>query len=147
VRIGLFHATLPKAGRKTGGVEAMVHRLADQLVARGHDISVLSFTAPPPGASYRHRRLGPAWVARSTPARMFLVPLLLNRLEVDGVDVLHLHGDDWFYVRRRVPTVRTLHGSALSEARHSTRWLRRARQLFTYPLEALSSRLATERTG
>jgi phosphatidyl-myo-inositol alpha-mannosyltransferase len=33
-----------------------------------------------------------------------------------GFDVLHLHGDDWFYLRRTLPTVHTLHGSALRDS-------------------------------
>ncbi len=57
--------------------------------------------------------------------------------------MLHLHGDDWFYLRRTVPTVRTLHGSALYEARHATSMKRRLSQYIVYPLEHLSVRLAT----
>jgi glycosyltransferase involved in cell wall biosynthesis len=59
------------------------------------------------------------------------------------LDVLHLHGDDWFYLRRGVPTVRTFHGYAPLEAKYGTRPKLRARQLATWPLEALASRLAT----
>jgi glycosyltransferase involved in cell wall biosynthesis len=73
---------------------------------------------------------------------MIVVPALLNFLDTVGLDVLHLHGDDWFYVRRSVPTLRTFHGSALSEARHAWRLRLRLRQLGTFPLELLAARLA-----
>jgi glycosyltransferase involved in cell wall biosynthesis len=78
---------------------------------------------------------------------MLVAPAKLNALDTTGIDVLHLHGDDWFYVRRRVPTVRTFHGSALFEARTATRARRRASQYVTYGLELSASRLATRSYG
>jgi phosphatidyl-myo-inositol alpha-mannosyltransferase len=59
------------------------------------------------------------------------------------LDVLHLHGDDWFYVRRSIPTVRTFHGSALNEAKTATSRKRRVLLTCVYPLERLAARLAT----
>ena len=69
--------------------------------------------------------------------------LLLNFVRFGRQDVIHLHGDDWFFVRRNSPTVRTLHGSALREARHATSMKRKVAQYGVYPLERLSARLAT----
>src|SRR5262249_19792519 len=68
-------------------------------------------------------------------------------LDVTRLDVLHLHGDDWFFLRRTVPTVRTLHGSAFYEARHATSARRRAVQYVTYGLEHLAAGLATGSYG
>jgi phosphatidyl-myo-inositol alpha-mannosyltransferase len=147
MRVGLFHSTLPEEGRKPGGVEKVVHRLGEELAAAGHEVRMHSFTAAPRGAAYDHVRLAPARAGRSRLGRMVVAPLALNRLDTSGLDVLHLHGDDWFYVRRRVPTVRTFHGFALSEARHSDRLARSVRQAVTVPLELLSSRLATAAYG
>jgi phosphatidyl-myo-inositol alpha-mannosyltransferase len=78
---------------------------------------------------------------------MFLLPWRLNDLDVSDLDLLHLHGDDWFYRRRSIPTIRTFHGSALSEARFAKRWRRRASQLFLHGMERRSRRLATSSYG
>jgi glycosyltransferase involved in cell wall biosynthesis len=142
--IALFHATLPQEGRKRGGVEVAVHRLAAALAARPDDrVTVYSTDAPPAGAPYHHERLGSRVPGvDSTLGRLVALPLLLNGVDFGRHDVLHLHGDDWFFVRRRLPTLRTLHGSALREAQTATSWRRRALQYATFPLEHLSARLA-----
>lgn len=143
MRIGLFHATLPQPGRKPGGVSVYVHRLGQRLTEAGHEVTVASLTPPPEEAAYRHVRVGSENLASSRAARLGLVPLLLHRLNRLDVDVVHLHGDDWFYLGRRHPSVRTFHGSALYEARHATRRTSRALYRVTYPLECLAARLAT----
>jgi phosphatidylinositol alpha-mannosyltransferase len=145
VRIGLFHATLPSADRKVGGVEAHVHRLATKLVERGHAVTVFTVAPATADTTYRTIAIFGGHVSSSALSRMVLVPLALNFVDFSDLDVLHLHGDDWFFVRRTVPTVRTFHGSSWNEARHATRirlWLR---QLATFPLEILSARLSTAR--
>jgi phosphatidyl-myo-inositol alpha-mannosyltransferase len=143
LRVGVFHSSLPEAGVKPGGVDIYVHRLASRLSERGHAVRVISYSPRPNGAPYDFEQLRPRWLATSTIGRMTAAPLLLNGLETNDLDVLHLHGDDWLYVRRSVPTVRTFHGSALAEMRYATRWRRRLRQAATVPLEAVAGRLAT----
>jgi glycosyltransferase involved in cell wall biosynthesis len=143
LRIAHFHSTLPAPGRKVGGVEVFVHRLANRLVDRGHEVTMFTFGAMPADARYAVLSAGPAWLAANRGARLTLAPLALNRLPQAGWEVLHLHGDDWFMLRRRRPTVRTFYGSALLEARTATSVRRQITQAMVYPLEALSSRLAT----
>ena len=143
MRIGFFNSSLPEAARKPGGVDMHLHRLANALQASGHEVTFFTYASAPPDASYSTVRLRPHRFAHSMLARATAVPLMLNTLDTDGLDVLHLHGDDWFYLRRRVPTVRTFYGSALDEARQATRLRRRLSQYVTYGLELLSSRLAT----
>jgi phosphatidyl-myo-inositol alpha-mannosyltransferase len=143
LRIGMFHATLPQRGVKPGGVSVYVHRLAEALTHAGHDVTVASLNRPPEGAPYRHLKIGPEALAGSYFARRGVVPLLLHRLNKLDLDVVHLHGDDWFYLRRRHPSVRTFYGSALSEAIHATRARARAGYWMTFPLEVLSARLAS----
>jgi phosphatidyl-myo-inositol alpha-mannosyltransferase len=146
MRIALFHATLPEPGRKLGGVEIAVHRLANELVREGNDeVTVFSLTARPADARYVHRQLfaRAAWMREGRLARLLLLPALLNFVRFGRQDVIHLHGDDWFFLRRGAPTVRTLHGSALREARHATSLKRKVVQYLFYPLERLSARLAT----
>lgn len=143
--IALFHSTLPSPTRKVGGVEVVVHQLANHLVRAGQDVTVFSLSPRPEAAAYDHVHLFRSWpgLLRRPLLRMFVLPMLLNRISFRNYDVVHFHGDDWFYVRRSTPSVRTLHGSALEEARTATSWTRRAAQYLLYPLERLAARLAT----
>lgn len=144
MRIGLFTSSLPDQERKIGGVEIFVHRLANALADRGHDVFLYSFAPRAPSdARYVLRRVGSARIAASKGSRLTLCPALLNRVSAADIEVLNLHGDDWFYFRRTVPTVRTFHGSALRESQSATRWQRRLLQAMVFPLELLASRLAT----
>lgn len=151
MRIGIFQATLPQPGRKPGGVDVAVHHLANALATGGQDrVTVLSLSPPPADARYAHRHLFPnaSWLTRSKFLRLSLVPALLNGCDLDrDLDVLHLHGDDWFYLRRNCPTVRTLHGSALFEARTATSLKRRVSQYLIYGLEHAAARLGTVSLG
>lgn len=148
-RVLMFHTTLPEAGRKPGGVEVAVHRLANELTDIGVPVTVASLSVAPLGARYQHRLLYPGrrWLRDSRLGRLFVLPALLNGLDTTDVDVVHYHGDDWFVLRRPRATVRTMHGSALRESQGATRWQRRLLQRAIYPLERLSARLATIAVG
>lgn len=143
----MFSSSLPEPGRKPGGVDVLVERLVAQLVRRGHEVRTYSYSPPPDGFAGRHEQLRPPSLAHRRLGRLIIVPALLNGLDTRGLDVLHLHGDDWFYVRRRLPTVRTFYGSALEEARSATRWRRRASQAAVFGLELIAARLATATYG
>lgn len=147
MRIGFFHASLPAANRKPGGVEVYVDRLAEKLTERGHTVRLYTYAVRPSNRHYEHRRLRPARFEVDKLARILLVPVALNALDTSDLDVLHLHGDDWFFVRRRVPTVRTFYGTALHEAKTAVRLRRRVSQLAIVPLELLASVLATRSYG
>ena len=144
-RVLMFHTTLPTHGRKPGGVEIAVHRLANALHDLGVPVTVASLTDAPDDARYAHRRLF-RWVPSlgdSLVGRLVVLPLLLNTISFGNADVIHFHGDDWFVFRRFRATVRTMHGSALREAQRATRWQRSLVQYMIYPFERLSSLLAT----
>lgn len=149
VRVLMFHTTLPLPGRKPGGVEVAVHRLATALTDLGVSVTVASLSAAPPDSRYGHRLLfgGNAWLRDSRVGRLLVIPLLLNTVNAAEAHVIHYHGDDWFTLRRGRATVRTLHGSALREAQQATTWRRRALQYFLYPLERMSARLASVAVG
>jgi phosphatidylinositol alpha-mannosyltransferase len=147
MKVGLFHSTLPEQGRKPGGVEVFVHRLGQNLTQRGHEVTMYSFFDAPEDAVYRHTPLQPSSVGKTKAGRLFAAPLVLNSLDAAHHDVLHLHGDDWFFVKRALPTVRTFYGSALCEARHATSLRRAAGGLVAFPLELMSARLATRAYG
>jgi phosphatidyl-myo-inositol alpha-mannosyltransferase len=147
VRIGLYTSTLPQADRKPGGADVYVDRLAERLARRGHQVKMFTYTEPVGSRSYELQQLEPMASVNSRVRRMLVAPARLNALDTSGLDVLHLHGDDWFYLRRRLPTVRTFHGSALYEARHAQRSVRRLSQYATYALELSASRQATSAYG
>lgn len=142
MRIAMYHYDLPRPDRKPGGVSVHVHRLSEALVRRGHDVTVMTFS-PPAAARYGVRRLRPHCAQDSRVVRQYLAPWLFNFRSFSGFDVAHFHGDDWFFFRRGLPTVRTFHGSALLEARHATSLRRRIDKRAVFPLEKLAGRLAT----
>ncbi len=142
MRIAMYQGDLPKPGRKPGGVTVHVHRLSEALVQRGHDVTVMTFSQPQT-ARYRVLRLRPHRAEASRVMRQYVAPWVFNGISFSGFDVAHFHGDDWFYFRRTLPTVRTFHGSALLEARHATSWRRRLDKRAIFPLEKLAGRLAT----
>jgi phosphatidyl-myo-inositol alpha-mannosyltransferase len=143
----MFHSTLPEPRRKPGGVEVFVHRLSQHLVGRGHAVTVFSLSPSPSDAGY-----DVSWPAAHVPARSKIrrlteVPARLNCIDTARLDILHLHGDDWFFFRRRLPTVRTFYGSAFEEARHGAGAKRRASQAAIFGLEVVAARLATRSYG
>lgn len=142
----MFHTTLPEEGRRPGGVEKAVHRLSNALVTTsGHSVTLFSLSPAPADARYDSRSLFPSagFLKRARGGRLSLLPALLNTVDFHQFDVMHLHGDDWFFLRRQIPSVRTLHGSALREAQNETSMLRRILHLSVYPLEKVSVNLAT----
>ncbi len=146
MKIALFHTTLPEPGRKPGGVEIAVHRLANELANNPQDeVTVLSLTEPPADARYKHQHLFPekTGLRDNQIKRLFVLPFMLNFVDLKAFDVIHLHGDDWFLFNRGIASVRTLHGSALFEARSATSVKRKASQYLVYPLEHLAKKLAT----
>ena len=150
MRIALFHATLPhRDGHrpKEGGVSYFVHRLANQLVRAGHNVVVFSLDTAPEGTNYRVACLPLAKFFLNKFLRSFILPFYLNFVDFRGFDVLHIHGDDHFFLARRVPIVRTFHGSALAEAISAVTLKRKIFQRILYPLEVLSSMLADVSVG
>jgi glycosyltransferase involved in cell wall biosynthesis len=142
-KVAFYHATLPRSAGRKGGVEAAVHRLANALVARGNvDLTVFSSGEPPADALYTHRRVLDR-SNRSQLTRLFLSPVLLNRVSFGDADVVHLHGDDWFFLARGRASVRTMYGSAWHEARTATKLKRKLSQAAVFLLEKVAVRLAT----
>lgn len=147
MRIAMYHGRLPQPGRKPGGVEVFVHRLSQVLSGRGHDIEALTYSPAPPEAAYSTRRLRPHVAEERRFLRQYLAPWLLNLQSFGGFDVAHFHGDDWFFLRRKLPVVRTFHGSALFEARSAVSTRRRLDKAVIFPLELLAGGLATSTYG
>jgi phosphatidyl-myo-inositol alpha-mannosyltransferase len=147
MRIGMYHCRLPEPGRKPGGVEVFVDRLARAMTVRGHDVAVHTFSGDAGPAPYAIHTLRPARAAADPLVRQYLAPWLLNARPKMDYDVFHFHGDDWFCFRRPVPTVRTFYGSALLESLSATSVKRRVDQAMVFLLEQLAGRLADARYG
>jgi phosphatidyl-myo-inositol alpha-mannosyltransferase len=146
MKIAIVTGTLPEAHRKYGGVDVVVHRLANELVKEtGFEVTVFSLTGCPNDSNYRHIQMFSRFpiLQENRIFRLLILPILLNLIEFHHFDIIHLHGDDWFFLNRRRPSVRTMHGSALNEARSASSWKRRISQYLVYPLEHLSVKLAT----
>lgn len=146
MKIALVAASLPEPNKKPCGVDVAVHRLANTLAnLAGNEVTMFCLNAPPADARYQFQPLFPQfpWLKTSKLGRLLVFPALLNFVDFRSFDVVHFHGDDWFYLNRPIPSVRTLHGSALNEARSATSLKRKIAQSLVYPLEHLSTRLAT----
>ena len=145
MKVALFHTTLPTPTRKPGGVEIAVHRLANALERLSNTVTVYSSTSAPESRDYDHEQLLPDLpiVHKSRLARLLFLPAFLNRVSFSDHDVLHLHGDDWFFVSSDLPTVRTFHGSAWEEAQSADSWARCVEQYCVYLLEHLSDKVVT----
>ncbi|MBI4864295.1 MAG: glycosyltransferase family 4 protein [Candidatus Riflebacteria bacterium] len=133
MKLAHVHADLP--GDTNGGVAHQVHRLANALVRRGHDLTMVTFSAAPPDALYRVRTLdGGDGIRRSPVSRLVMAGVRFARQRYEEFDLVHFHGDNQFCFPG-VPSVRTFYGSALDELIHATSWRWRLAQLATYPLE------------
>jgi glycosyltransferase involved in cell wall biosynthesis len=128
-------------------VSYVVHRLANILMKRGHELTVYSFDPAPDDALYSTVRLPLAAWGEPLLGRLILTPLILSRLDLGRFDVMHAHGDDHLVLRRPVPWVRTLYGSARRERDSAVRLRRRLSQSVLVPLEVLSARAADVTVG
>ncbi len=138
MNIALTSQFLP-SGSKIG-VGYQVHYLANELVRRGHRVTVFSRTGLSPDSLYdvevvpvgkRLRTFGFAWN--------------LRRYDFTKFDVLHGHGDDWFlWGRKRPRHIHTFHGSCLAEMLHAKTLTVRAQMAALALCEANVSFLADE---
>jgi glycosyltransferase involved in cell wall biosynthesis len=142
MKIAITNAFLPS--EQQAGVPNQVHRLANALVARGHDVTVFSFSPRPADAAYAlHRFARPSVPARFLP---FVMAYRLATTDFRAFDVLNVHGDNYL-MRPSRPVVRTFHGSAVDEMRNAGTMRRKLFFLVTIPLEALGARLADHVVG
>lgn len=139
MRIAMFSHYLPGASK--GGVGYQVHRLANQLVHRGHQVTIFSPQPRPAGALYRHVFIPLPGQKKNPVAEPFLLAAVLADVDLAGFDVLHAHGDNQFMVDNQVPALRTFYGTALMEALTSPDPVQAWRQLALYPLEFLAGSL------
>ncbi|MEI6713122.1 MAG: glycosyltransferase family 4 protein [Verrucomicrobiota bacterium] len=138
MRIAITSLYLP-SGSKIG-VGYQVHYFANQMVARGHSVTVFSQSGPSPDSKYDVEVIAPkgAW-------RTFRFAWDLRYVNFREFDILHAHGDDWFlWGKRRPRHIHTYHGSCLAEFLHEKRPKLKARMLALAGCETASTALCDE---
>jgi glycosyltransferase involved in cell wall biosynthesis len=146
LKIGIVHADLPEEGKKPGGVYVAVHELANALVRAGNLVRFYSYAPKPKDAIYELINLPLATNSQSINRRLVL-PFQMNYLNIDDLDVLHLHGDDWGFLKRHIPAVRTFHGCAWNEAKVANKLKTKLIYLAYHPLELWANKLANYSVG
>jgi len=121
-----------------------VHRLANELVKSGHDVTCFSFSSKPEHANYNHIKLS----RRSTYKLLykFEPALCFSRIKNMDFEILHYHGDDYF-IRHEKRRVRTFYGSAFYEALYARKISRFLYQCLFYIFELMSCMLTGVKTG
>jgi phosphatidylinositol alpha-mannosyltransferase len=141
MKIAVTSLYLP--GGSKMGVGYQVHAFANQMVLRGHEVTVLSSCLAGEGALYEHRLL-----RRKGRFRTFGFAWDLRQVDFSGFDILHAHGDDWFLWGKERPFhVHTYHGSCLAESLHQRHVWEKARMLSLAVCEFGSTFLAHARVG
>lgn len=143
LRIGMVNHFMPEAGVKHGGVVQMAHVLAQGLAARGHDVTVWTYSPRPEDALYKVQPLQGETFARSWLGARLTFGLLGNLFFVlpryGNVDVLVAHGDSALLGLRRPDVCRIMYGSGLGEAFSASNPLRLGAQLIIYLQELFSA--------
>ncbi|GAB4523066.1 MAG: hypothetical protein Tsb0014_00250 [Pleurocapsa sp.] len=146
LKIGIVCSDLPEAGKKPGGVSIVVHELANALVRAKNYVRIYSHTHKPQNANYEVVKI-PQISKSKTFARRLILPFQINSLDFADLDLLHLHGDDWAFIRRLLPTIRTFHGCSLNEAKYTRVFRRKLMYLAYHPLELWAKKLADKSVG
>lgn len=125
------------------GVGYQVHEMANQMVKRGHDVTVFSQCSAGEKPLYRLRLVK----ARSS-LRTFGFAWDLRAVDFSRFDVLHAHGDDWFLWGKRLPRhIHTYHGSCYAEFKHQHVPKEKLRMLALATCEYGSTYLCDERVA
>lgn len=113
MKIAITSLYLP-SGSKIG-VGYQVHYLANELVRRGHDVTVFSQYGPSDNSLYKVKVVHPG-----KRLRTFGFAWSLRKEDFSGFDVLHACGDDWFlWGCRRPRHIHTYMGSLFAEMLHA----------------------------
>ena len=142
MKIALTHVDLPNQSK--GGVANQVHHFANVMVARGHEVTVFTFS--PAYAECRYQVHQYALRPGLKKIQSFLFAARLARTDFSRFDVLHTHGDNYL-LRGRHPQVRTFHGSARDEAQMAVSLRRRLYQRVMSRLEDISIPAADVNVG
>jgi glycosyltransferase involved in cell wall biosynthesis len=104
---------LPGDSKIGAGYQA--HHLANEMVRRGHQVTMLSPCSRPADARYELQH-----VDVGSSLRTFRFAARLRHVNLGGFDVVHAHGDDYLLPGDGPSRLRTMHGSCFAEALHIT---------------------------
>lgn len=122
------------------GVGYQVHYMANEMVRRGHSVTVFSQSSSGEPALYELNQ-----IPGRRRWRTFSFPWDLRSVDFSRFDVLHAHGDDWFlWGKKRPRHIHTYHGSCFAEFLHQTGFKERARMLGLAACEWSSVKLCDE---
>lgn len=143
MKIAITHVDLPNETK--GGVAHQVHYFANQLVLRGHEVTMFTFSQPFQGCTYQFRRLSPPpkSLRKLWP---FFFAATLAKVDFSDFDLLHTNGDSYL-VRSSQPHLRTFYGSAQDEAKTAVRLRRKVAQTIFAVLEQVNARVADYSVG
>jgi phosphatidylinositol alpha-mannosyltransferase len=142
MKIAMTHVDLPNESK--GGVAHQVHHLANALTARGHEVTMFTYSPPFAECLYHVKRYpGPV---RPRRLQSFAFAVRLAQTDFSGFDVLHTNGDNYL-LQRRSPQIRTFYGSAKDEAEAAVRLRRRLYQSVMTQLEFVGSKAADLNVG
>jgi phosphatidyl-myo-inositol alpha-mannosyltransferase len=142
MKIAMTNAFLPS--EQFSGVPCQVHRLANALATKDHEVTVFTFSPRPADALYAiHQFPRPNLPARFFP---FAMAYRLATTDFSGFDVVNVHGDNYL-LRSARPIVRTFHGTASDELKHAKTLRRRLFFLLSIPLERLGAAMADDVVG
>lgn len=144
LRLAIIQSFLPS--RSQGGVGHFTDQLAEHLVARGHQVTVLSLDPAPSHATYKVIRPAPAHWVRSRAGATFGFAVWVAGQDYSRFDLIHAMGDNHL-LRTSVPVLRTVHGSALDEAVHARRLRLKLLYLAVYGLELVGVTRASAAVG
>jgi phosphatidyl-myo-inositol alpha-mannosyltransferase len=121
MKIAITSLYLP-SGSKIG-VGYVVHAFANEMVKRGHEVTVFSQSGALADSLYKVEV-----VPSGRRLRTFGFAWNLRQYDFTQFDVLNAHGDDWFlWGRKRPRHVHTYHGSLLAETLHARGFITRLR--------------------
>ena len=137
MKIAVTNAFLPS--EQPSGVPTQVHRLANALVAKGHDVTVFSFSPKPADATYAlHQFKRPPLPPRFFP---YFMAYRLATTDFSAFDVVSASGDNYL-LKSPCPIVRTFYGTSADEMRNAKTLRRRLYHMTAIPLEHLGAKLA-----
>jgi glycosyltransferase involved in cell wall biosynthesis len=114
MNVAFFSKQLPS--NEPNGVSVQVHRLAEALSQRGHQVTVFTLSPPVIPVQYKCVQL------KNKPTfpilRKFTPALRFRTVDTTPFDIVHFHGDDYLCAGAS-NRVRTFYGSALREALHA----------------------------
>jgi glycosyltransferase involved in cell wall biosynthesis len=133
---------LPSVSR--GGVGHFTHGLCNALQKGGHNVTVFSEDPAPGDALYQVHRIASGNRSRWNPLTF---PVRLRKQDFSSFDLIHAQGDDQLIKKGKIPTVRTLHGSSLSEAIYNGWYLFSPKHFFLHLYFYLWEQVAVQRAN